>query len=515
MFPALLCFSLFLVSITALIQEDGEKTPQACQKTEVLVLGAGIAGIAAAQALSESGVDDFIIVEYNSEIGGRCRHTNFGEDKNGDPYTVELGANWVQGTVTNDGPENPIWTLAKKHNLSSQVSDGTSLLTYDQTGPVDYVKKLKTFDHHYSKVEGGEIRVPSHDESQLPLVHENLKHGSVRFALSEVGYHPEEDPQSRAVEWYRMDYEYAQPPELSSSLRTLASYNSTFRHFSPKSHFSTDPRGLNTLIYGIASTYLLPSDPRLHLSTIVRNIIYTSSDVTIHNSDGSCITASHAITTFSLGVLKSPLVTFAPPLPAWKTSAIAKMSMGTYTKIFIQFPPDKIFWNTSTEFFLYASPHTRGFYPLFQSLSHPDFLPGSGIMIVTVTSPFSSIVESQPLETTKSQVMAVLGEMFGVENVPEPTAFMLPKWGEMEWARGSFSNWPPEFTISEHEDLRKNIGGRLWWAGEHTSQEWYGYLHGAFDEGRKVGLKVAKCIAKPGLIGCLGGEKGRSHSMDL
>ena len=182
--------------------------------------------------------------------------------------------------------------------------------------------------------------------------------------------------------------------------------------------------------------------------------------------------------------------------------------MGTYTKIFMQFPHDKIFWNTSTEFFLYASPHTRGYYPLFQSLSHADFLPNSGILIATVTSPFSAIVESQPLETTQNQVMEVLREMFGEDNVPEPKAFMLPKWGEMEWARGSFSNWPPGFTGEEHEDLRGRVGGRLWFAGEHTSREWYGYLHGAYDEGMRVGREVARCVGSPRARGCLEGEVG-------
>ncbi|KAH7417976.1 putative flavin-containing polyamine oxidase, partial [Cadophora sp. MPI-SDFR-AT-0126] len=475
-----------------------------CGETEVLVLGAGIAGIAAAKALSENGVEDFIIVEYNSEVGGRCRHTTFGEDENGDPYTVELGANWIQGTVTEDGPENPIWTLpethtsdckqAKESNLISQASDSSSLQTYDRTGQVDYKNKLDDFESHYSEVERGEVGIHTQVDNQQLLASKGIKDTDLRSALSETGYHLEDDPQARTAEWYKLDYEYAQPPELSSSSRTLASYNSTFRHYSPTSHFSLDPRGFNTLIHSLSSTYLTPSDPRLHLSTIVRNITTTPTNITIHNHDGTCITASHAITTFSLGVLKSPLVTFTPALPERKISAINKMTMGTYTKIFMQFPRDKIFWNTSTEFFLYASPHTRGYYPLFQSLSRSDFLPGSGILIATVTSPFSSTVESQPLETTRSQVLAVLREMFGRKNVPEPEAFMLPKWGEMEWARGSFSNWPPGFTGEEHEHLRRKVGGRLWWAGEHTSREWYGYLHGALDEGSKVGREVARCV---------------------
>ena len=37
------------------------------------------------------------------------------QKKNGNP--VEMGANWVQGTREDDGPENPIWALVKKHGI--------------------------------------------------------------------------------------------------------------------------------------------------------------------------------------------------------------------------------------------------------------------------------------------------------------------------------------------------------------------------------------------------------------
>ena len=40
--------------------------------------------------------------------------------------TVELGANWIEGTQTGDGPANPIFELAKKHNIRSQFNDGLS-----------------------------------------------------------------------------------------------------------------------------------------------------------------------------------------------------------------------------------------------------------------------------------------------------------------------------------------------------------------------------------------------------
>lgn len=41
-------------------------------------------------------MDDFLILEYRDRIGGRAWHENFGQDKDGNPYVVEMGANWVR-----------------------------------------------------------------------------------------------------------------------------------------------------------------------------------------------------------------------------------------------------------------------------------------------------------------------------------------------------------------------------------------------------------------------------------
>jgi polyamine oxidase len=84
-----------------------------CRRTKVAILGAGIAGIIAGQTLTNQGVEDFVIVEYQDEIGGRVHHAEFGQDDNGQPLVVEFGANWAQGLGVPDGPENPIWTLVR------------------------------------------------------------------------------------------------------------------------------------------------------------------------------------------------------------------------------------------------------------------------------------------------------------------------------------------------------------------------------------------------------------------
>lgn len=107
------------------VDVPSEQTPLASSQSRkdatVLILGGGVAGVIAARTLHEQGIDDFVIVEAREELGGRLMTHPFGvPDKK---YIVELGANWVQGTQTGDGTENPIWALAKKHNISTHSSD--------------------------------------------------------------------------------------------------------------------------------------------------------------------------------------------------------------------------------------------------------------------------------------------------------------------------------------------------------------------------------------------------------
>ncbi|MCJ1371145.1 hypothetical protein MMC20_002360 [Loxospora ochrophaea] len=454
-----------------------------CQKTSVAILGAGTAGITAAQALSNASVADFVIVEYNGVIGGRVAHTSFGAKADGTPYTIELGANWVQGLVSPGGPENPIWTLAQLYNVTNTYNDYSLIETFNETGAVNFTYLIDDYEDAYSTLE----------QDAGYILSENLQDRSFRSGLSLAGWKPGKNPAAQATEWWEFDWEYSYSPEESSEEFAIVNYNTTFYQYSEANNYVFDPRGFNTFIKGEASTFLKPNDTRLLLNTVVTNVSYSDKGVTVYNDDGSCIDADYAICTFSLGVLQNDAVTFDPPFPFWKREGIETFSMGTYTKIFMQFPPDQVFWNTSTQFFLYADPDERGYYPVFQSLDGPGFLPGSGILFVTVVSAQSYVVEAQDDDTTKAQVLAVLRDMYGAENVPEPTAFFYPRWSLEPWAYGSYSNWPPGTSLQMHENLRANLG-RLYFAGEATSTEYYGFLHGAWFEGQLVGREIAACL---------------------
>ena len=85
---------------------------------QVLILGGGVAGVMAAEALHRRGIDSFKIVEARETLGGRMKSFSFGAADR--EYVLELGADWIHGTQTNDGPSNPVFELARKHNLSTQ-----------------------------------------------------------------------------------------------------------------------------------------------------------------------------------------------------------------------------------------------------------------------------------------------------------------------------------------------------------------------------------------------------------
>ncbi|KAK7924030.1 hypothetical protein PG985_006084 [Apiospora marii] len=467
---------LFQPAGCAAIPRDGE-----CRKTKVAILGAGVAGITAAQALSNASMGDFLIVERNDYIGGRVRHTQFGVNpETKAPYTVELGANWVQGLVSEGGPENPIWTLAKRYGLNNTYSNESSILTYDEKGYNDYTGVLAAYEKVYGVAE----------QDAGYILTDNLQDTSFRAGLSTAGWKPKKDMRMQAAEWWAWDLETAQTPEDSGFLYGITGYNLTFYQFSEDNNYVWDQRGYNAFIIGESQTFLGANDTRLMLNTTVESLTYSDQGVMVKTHDG-CIQADYAISTFSVGVLQNDAVTFDPPLPRWKREAIDQFQMGTYTKIFYQF--NETFWDPNTQYFLYADPKVRGYYPAWQSLTGPGFLEGSNIIFVTVVENEAYRVEQQPDETTKDEGLAVLRSMFPDKQVPEPVAFYYPRWSTEEMAFGSYSNWPVGMTLEKHQNLRANIG-RLYFAGEAMSAQYYGFLQGAWFEGREIGETIAQMI---------------------
>lgn len=361
---------------------------------------------------------------------------------------------------------------------------------YDQNGLNDWGSVLFSFNRA--------------DYRMARLGNKRVKDGkqdfSARVGLELVGWDSTNDMFKQAAEWYVWDADGATSVELSSALfAVIADDASGGKWLGRYSRFVVDQRGYDIVTRYLASEYLESEDPRLVLSSPVRKVVYSEDGIVVHTANNTCFSADYAICTFSLGVLQQAingraLVTFSPAFPEWKAESIFGNIMGIYTKIFYQFDPVDVFWPTDIQYFLYASPTTRGYWGSWESLDFPQSpLNGSGIIFATMVWDQSKRIEQQSDEVTMREGLEVLRQMFPNVTIPEPKAFFYPRWGMTPWAFGSYSNWATGYTLEQHTNFRANLG-RLWFAGEATSSEYWGYLHGAFYEGKSAGEEVAACF---------------------
>ena len=453
---------------------------------DVLILGAGMAGISAGKTLSDDGIDNFLILEGGDDIGGRVKNTEFGG------VTIELGANWIQGLFSNGSTEkNPLWPLKTQFNLEGNITNFFDLVVYDTDGMKvnenELNKLVRDINATVEFITEESERRQLNKKSDLKLL------SALRFA----GWKPQSVVE-QFIEWFRTDFCFAEGPEVTSLFANYPEY--TYDTFGPFQFFVSDQRGYATIISGLANEYLTPNyrgDPRLRLNEVVKKIEWKECCVcaTVENSTGSNYTycAKTAIHTFSLGTLQAGTVEFVPPLPEEKRLAINVLDMAYYLKVFVHFPHS--FWDDS-EYIGYGS-YGRGYYPLFQPLDvgNGKFFPSNPpILLMTVTGREALRVSSQPKNTTLSEIHQVLKTMYG-DSVPAPIDILVPDWIQNPLFHGMYSNCPPDFTDEIFTHFREP-SGTLVFSGEATDENSSGFVHGAYNAGIDGAKQAEKFLSQ-------------------
>jgi protoporphyrinogen oxidase len=114
--------------------------------TDVVVIGAGMAGLFAAKTLMKGDPDlDFVILESQARVGGRMHSTQFGTKAGGGTYTVEEGANWFS-----DVPHNSALDLARDYGIDMTLQDWFGFLdsTYEYDHEVNVSVLEKELPRH-------------------------------------------------------------------------------------------------------------------------------------------------------------------------------------------------------------------------------------------------------------------------------------------------------------------------------------------------------------------------------
>lgn len=103
----------------------------------VIVIGAGVSGLAAAKTLHEAGVD-VTVLEARQRIGGRVHN-----DRDTFGVPVELGAQYVQGTHNDAGDVNPVWQMAQDHHWATKPYASDAVRVVRAGLVVSNAKKLR------------------------------------------------------------------------------------------------------------------------------------------------------------------------------------------------------------------------------------------------------------------------------------------------------------------------------------------------------------------------------------
>ena len=407
----------------------------------MLVIGAGIAGLRAAEVLVGKG-RRVIVLEARDRLGGRI-HT----DRSwGVP--VELGASWIHGVEN-----NPIAALAAAKGIKTQATDYESIM-YGADGkrlPGDALDELES--QVAELVEAGREGSPDTDE---PL----------RAALD------------RAIEAADLD-----PSEL---LNVEMGITGSIEH-----EYATDAVDLSAANFDDGADEeggdaLLPGGYDQVVAAVANGLdvrfahvvsrVDTSGDRAVVVTSQGNFEAGAVVVTVPLGVLKAGSIQFLPALSEPKSRAIATLGMGALSKTCLRF--ESQFWPDDAELIdIVPSASRRGQW--VESLSLSGLVDVPALMMFNAGK-FARAVETMTDPEVIASASSALEPAF--PGLAAPTGLLRSAWSVDPFSLGSYSFIGVGGSLADREALAAPEGRRFF-AGEACSRDHAGTVHGAYTRG--------------------------------
>jgi len=425
------------------------------QAVDVLIIGAGIAGVAAAATLRAAG-KSVRILEARNRIGGRM----WSWRKWGAP--VELGANWIE---TSKG--NPLVNLAKDAGVATHADPeeanelfidtvaGRELSESEAEGLYNQIESMLD-----ALITAAEDRDPNQDTS-------------LRDALNNLPAYKKLNPNRRRL------IESALTQVLNDDYGVEADKLSWIGYDSGEAAYSGGNKFVIGGYDGIPT--MLAGDTPIEYETVVDKISWDKNGVRVASGD-RVWEADAVIVTVPLGVLKAQSIAFEPALPTKYTNALTQLEMGLLDRCVMKF--DKVFWDTQYTTFSVAGPDPAAWY---------QFIPLNGPLGIPALAAFNSGSVAWNLETKsddeiKAEMLAVIKAAFDAE--PTVVDMVITRWGQDPFARGSYSYVPVGGSAKARNVLAKPVSDQLYLAGEAYTNTDSSSVHGAYNSGIATAKQV-------------------------
>lgn len=429
--------SLIMLSPTFLASCDKDDDDFEPNGKTVIIIGAGISGLAAAKKLKQEGFL-VIVLESQEKPGGRIRtDRSLG-------LAFDEGASWIHGP---NG--NPISNLASEAGANTFLTDNDNAEVFDISGTGYSDSVLTTAEGDFDNAVAAVLNAGNQTQSFETLFN---------------SLYPS---QSNNKLWKYMLSAYLEFSVGGDISKMSSKYFYDDETFNGEDVIITN--GYDKI------TDHLASGLDIRLNTRVTSINYSGEKVTV-SADGNSFKCDHLVISVPLGVLKNNDIAFSPTLPANKTTAINQTKMGNVNKFILTW--GSAFWDTSLQFIGYT-PDTKGKFNYFLNVN--TFSTDNALMTFAFGD-YATTTETMSDAEIINEIMAHLRSIYG-NSIPNPTNMLRTKWGQNINTYGAYSFATNGTSSQDFDTLSESVNDKLFFAGEHTILDYRGTVHGAYLSG--------------------------------
>lgn len=476
-------------------------------KADVIVVGAGFAGITAARDLAAKG-HDVLVLEARDRVGGRT--LNHPIDS---LHVIEVGGQWLgpEHDLPDRGLNDPnnyptddavtgqsqIWALARKVGVPAYLTYNTGLYVDARGGRIStYSGRIPT-DTPTGAAEAGEAIIaidkrlatvpldkpwtaPDALEWDSMTVQSWMDHGDTFASWPFKGLLT---PDGRQLVELAVQSVWSCEPRDLSMLHLLFYCRAAG---SLGSLLNTDEGAQMYRLHGgsqLIAVRAAAALRRLRLSSPVRRIEQDSSGVTV-SGDGYTARAQRVVV--AIPPTLAGRIDFSPAMPALRDQLTQRMPMGTVIKV--QCVYDSPFWRADG----LAGQATSDTGPVKITFDNtPPDHGAPGVLMGFIEGAEGRTALGLSEGQRRAAVTACFTRYFGPK-AAKPHLYVEKSWASEQWSRGCYAGYLPTGVWTDYGPALRAPVGRIHWAGTETATVWNGYLDGAVRSGQRAAAEVAR-----------------------
>lgn len=357
-------------------------------EASVIIVGAGLAGLAAARQLMSFGFKVFVL-EGRNRPGGRVYTQKMGQNVTN--AVVDLGGSVITGIHA-----NPLGVLARQLSIPlHKVRDYCPLYKPDGR-PVD-----KEIDSSVELIFNKLLDKATQLRQIMGGFSANISLGTVLETLRQLYAVASSNVERELLDWHFANLEYANAGTLSNLSAAYWDQDDPYEMGGDHCFLAGGNwRLIRALCEGVPIFY----------GKIVEVIRYGNGGVEVIAGD-QVFQADMVLCTVPLGVLKKRKIRFEPELPERKLAAIDRLGFGLLNKVAMVFPHN--FWGEDLDTFgsLNESSHRRGEFFLFYSY---HTVSGAAVLVALVAGDAAQLFEDVDPASSVHRVLSILRGTFSI-----------------------------------------------------------------------------------------------------